>query len=174
MSSETKSVTDISLRPVAAEDHEFLVTVYGSTRADEMAMVPWTDEQRDAFVRSQFKAQGAHYEKSYPTANHDIILASGKPVGRLYVARLENEIRIVDITVLPLERGAGIGTYLIKALLEESERTNKITQIYVEDYNPSLSLFKRLGFSVGEQQGFHLLMQWNPKQGLISRDQSLT
>lgn len=162
MSSETKAPANITLRPVVTDDREFLIQVYASTRADEMAMVPWTDEQRAMFVVSQFNAQLAHYDKTYPTANHDIILSNDRPVGRLYVARLKEEIRIADITVLPNERNAGIGTYLLKQLLEESERENKVTQIYVEDYNRSLSLFKRLGFTVGEQQGFHLLMQWSP------------
>ncbi len=162
MSTETKSEVSISLRPVESDDREFLFRVYGSTRADEMAMVPWTDEQKESFVRSQFNAQLAHYEKTYPTANHDVILVSGKPAGRLYVARLADEIRIADITVLPEERNAGIGTYLLRQLMEESKQTGKITRIYVEEFNRSLTLFQRLGFIVGEQQGFNLLMQWNP------------
>jgi ribosomal protein S18 acetylase RimI-like enzyme len=85
-----------------------------------------------------------------------------RQVGRLYVARLDHEIRIVDITVLPAEQHAGIGTYLIRQLLDEAKRTGKITSIYVEEFNPSLRLFDRLGFSVREQQGFHLLLERSP------------
>jgi len=162
MSSQTPPMANVNLRPVNANDIDFLIEVYGSTRADEMAMVPWTKEQQLAFIRAQFSAQQDHYSKKYPTANHDIILSDDRPVGRLYVARLEDEIRIVDITVLPAERKMGIGSYLVRQLLDESQRDNKVTRIYVEDFNPSLKLFERLGFKVGEQNGFLLLMEFTP------------
>lgn len=162
MSSEIQVSSNITLRPVVPGDSDFLIEVYASTRADEMAMVPWTDEQRWAFIRSQFNAQQDHYSKKYPTASHDVILVNGMRVGRLYVARLEEEIRIVDITLIPKERNQGVGSYLLKELLDEAERKNKITRIYVEEFNPSLSFFKRLGFNLNEQHGFHLLMEWIP------------
>lgn len=162
MSSQSQAPANITLRPVSSDDYDFLVEVYGSTRAGEMALVPWTEEQRQAFVRSQFTAQQDHYAKTYPAASHDIIVSDGRQVGRLYVARLDHEIRIIDITLLPAERNAGIGSYLVKQLLDEANRTGKVVRIYVEEFNPSLRLFERLGFAPSEQHGIHLLLQWNP------------
>jgi RimJ/RimL family protein N-acetyltransferase len=161
MSSQSPKVT---LRPVGPDDHDFLLELYGSTRAEELALVPWTTEQQQLFIRAQFTAQQDHYSKTYPTANHDIIMSDDRRVGRLYVARLDHEIRIVDITLLPAERNAGIGTCLLQQLLDEANRTGKVTRIYVEEFNPSLRLFERLGFAPSEQQGIHLLMQWSPGQ----------
>ena len=162
MSSQSTAPSDITLRPVGPDDYGFLLDVYASTRADELALVPWTIEQQQAFIRSQFAAQQDHYAQKYPAASHDIIMSNGRQVGRLYAARLDQEIRIVDITVLPTERNLGIGSYLIKQLLDEAKRTGKVTRIYVEEFNPSLRLFKRLGFSISEQHGIHLLMEWSP------------
>jgi len=51
---------------------------------------------------------------------------------------------------------------VIKQLLDEAKRGGKVTRIYVEEFNPSLRLFERLGFAVTEQQGMHLLLQWTP------------
>lgn len=164
MSSQTPGPSNITLRPVGSDDYDFLVEVYGSTRAEELALVPWTTEQQQAFVRSQFAAQQDYYAQKYPTASHDIILSNNRPVGRLYVTRLDQEIRIIDITLLPAERNAGIGSCLIKQLLDEASRSGKITRIYVEEFNPSLRLFERLGFSPSEQHGIHLLLQCNPSQ----------
>ncbi len=158
--------TNVTLRPVGPDDRDFLIEVYGSTRAEEMALVPWTEEQRQAFIEHQFTAQTNHYAQTYPAANHDIILSNDRQVGRLYVARLAQEIRIVDITLLPAERNAGIGSFLIKQLLEEANRSGKMTRIFVEEFNPSRSLFERLGFSPSEQHGIHLLLQCNPSQHL--------
>ena len=162
MSSQSSGPSNVTLRSVGPNDYDFLLEVYASTRAEELALVPWTKEQQQAFVQSQFAAQQDHYATKYPTASHDIIMSNGRPVGRLYVARLDHEIRIVDITVLPAERNVGIGSYLIKQLLDEASRTGKITRIYVEEFNPSLRLFERLGFMASEQRGIHLLMQWTP------------
>jgi len=159
MSTQSPLATNIALRPVGPEDDDFLLAVYASTRAEEMALVPWTEQQREVFIRSQFSAQLDHYSKKYPAANHDVIVSNGRRVGRLYVARLDQEIRIVDITVLPAERNCGIGSYLIKQLLDEARRGEKVTRIYVEEFNPSLSLFQRLGFSLKEQHGIHLLLE---------------
>jgi len=155
---------NIKLRPVSADDYDFLVALYGSTRAEEMAMVPWTTEQQETFIRLQFAAQQDHYAKKYPTASHDVIVCDDRPVGRLYVARLDQEIRIVDITLMPAERNAGIGSRLLEQLLDEANGSGKITSIYVEEFNPSLRLFERLGFSPSEQHGIHLLLQCNPSQ----------
>lgn len=158
------SESNITLRPVGSDDYDFLVEVYGSTRAEEMALVPWTTEQRQAFVRSQFAAQQEHYAKTYPAASHDIIMSNNRPVGRLYVARLDQEIRIVDITLLPAERNAGVGSYLIRQLVDEANRSGKRARIFVEEFNPSLRLFERFGFSPSEQHGIHVLMQYNPSE----------
>ena len=124
-------------------------------------MVPWTREQQEAFVRMQFAAQQEHYGKLEPDANHDIIMFNGRPVGRLYVARTGDKIEIMDITVLPQERNAGIGSGLIKALMDEATRSTPL-RIYVESYNPSLRLFERLGFRPVGDEGVHLLMEWVP------------
>lgn len=168
MSSQSANIT---LRPVGPDDHEFLVEIYATTRADELALTPWTDEQRQSFVRWQFEAQQEHYAKHYPAATHDVIMSDGRQVGRFYVARLEQEIRIVDITILPPERNAGIGSYLLRQLLDEADLAGKLTRIYVEEFNPSLNLFKRLGFSPSEQNGIHVLMQRNPVSVLEIRNE---
>ena len=162
MTTQAPSATNITLRPVGPDDYEFLLHVYGSTRAEEMAMVRWSDEQRRVFIQSQFNAQQDHYRNHYPTGNHSIILVGGRQVGRLYVARLEEEIRIIDITLLPSERNSGTGSYLLRHLLDEAKLSGKSARIYVEQFNPSLRLFERLGFSSTQQHGIHLLMEWCP------------
>jgi ribosomal protein S18 acetylase RimI-like enzyme len=154
--------TSISFRPVAPEDEAFLVKVYGSTRSAELAQVPWTEAQLEAFLKMQLEAQQRHYEGLYPAADHQIILADNVPVGRLYVARLDEQIRIADITLLPGARGRGIGTKILKDLMAEADSLGKPVRIYVESFNPSLRLFERLGFSKISEQDFYWLMEWRP------------
>ena len=89
--------------------------------------------------------------------------ADDKPVGRLYVDRREREIRILDITLLPEYRGAGLGTPLIQELLTEAEAAGKTLTIYVEFFGRSRRLFERLGFTPIEGDGYNALMAWRPK-----------
>lgn len=150
----------VTLRPVTPEDEEFLIKVYASIRADELAQVPWSEEQRATFVKMQFDAQQAHYRTHNPDATHDLILLDAHAVGRLYVARRESEIRILDITILPEHRNQGIGTPLIKDLIREAALAGKPLNIWVESFNPSHKLFERLGFSVVDDDRVNHLMQW--------------
>lgn len=162
---QSPATSSITCRPVGPDDYAFLLEVYASTRADEMALVPWSADQQQAFVRMQFAGQQEHYQNTFPTASHQIIRLSCRPVGRLYVARLEQEIRIVDITVMPAERNAGIGSFLLSGLLDEAGGVGKVVRIYVENFNPSLRLFERLNFKPVEQHGIHLLLEWSPNAG---------
>jgi len=159
----SKLLSNITLRPVAPADEALLLEIFATTRAEEMAMVPWTREQQEAFVRMQFAAQQEHYKKLHPDASHDIIISNGRPVGRLYVARTNEKIEIMDITLLPQDRNLGIGSSLIKDLMDEALSSRPL-RIYVESFNPSLRLFERLGFKAVEEQGFQLLLEWVPNR----------
>jgi ribosomal protein S18 acetylase RimI-like enzyme len=150
-----------ALRTVTRDDEQFLIGVYGSTRLEELALTGWDESQRQAFVKAQFSAQLLHYQTNFPEGEHYVILSGDHPVGRLYVARSEREIRILDITVLPEHRNAGIGSSILKDLLRESERTGTPVHIYVESFNRSLQLFERLGFRRADISGIHFLMEWS-------------
>ena len=91
----------IALRPIVPEDRSLLLAVYASTREPELAAVEWDAAQKAAFVEMQFDAQHAYYQEHYAGAAFDVILVDGQPAGRLYVAREDDEIRIVDIALLP-------------------------------------------------------------------------
>jgi GNAT superfamily N-acetyltransferase len=151
---------NLSLRPVRPQDEEFLCAVYGSTRAQELAMTPWNEEQRAAFVRFQFAAQQQFYQSEYPQAEHHVILLDDEPVGRLYVDRRAAEIRILDITLLPERRSQGLGTPLLKALMSEAVNAGLPLTIHLETFNPARTLFARLGFVPVGDNGMHTLFEW--------------
>ena len=152
----------ITLREVTAEDEAFLLEVYASTRALELSLVPWSDEQRESFLRFQFDAQHSYYRTQFSEARYQIIFNDTERVGRLYVLRDTAEIRILDITIMPQHRNAGIGTLLMRDLLTEAEQSGKPVSIWVEQFNPSQTLFQRLGFSKIQEDGYNYLMQWRP------------
>lgn len=155
--------SSVRLRPVDADDGAFLFQVYASTRMEELAQVNWDDEQRASFLRMQFEAQTRHYIAEYDGAEFHIILAHDQPAGRLYVHRRKNEIRVMDIALLPEFRRQGIGAGLMRNLLEEGQRTQRPVTIHVEIFNPAQSWYERLGFQSVSDQGVYRLMEWRPK-----------
>lgn len=149
------------LRAVQETDQPLLLELYASTRADEMALVPWNATQKQAFVQMQFFAQLKHYQAYFPHATHEIVLNGEKPVGRLYVDRKGAEIRILDITLLPQVRACGIGTQILMDLMKEAALAEKSVSIYVESFNRSVGLFQRLGFAKKEENGPMWLLEWS-------------
>ena len=152
---------DITFRPIAPEDEGFLFALYASTREAELAQTPWDEAEKHAFLRMQFTAQHQYYQSQFAAAAFDIVLLHGRPVGRLYVDRRADEIRLIDIALLPEQRNAGIGTRLMQGLLAEAVQVGKPVRIHVEKFNPAMRLYERLGFAPVEDQGVYLLMQWS-------------
>jgi ribosomal protein S18 acetylase RimI-like enzyme len=156
---EALITSGIALRPVRVDDEPFLLALYGSVRAAELEQVPWTDEQKSLFVRQQFDAQSAHWREHYRDTSFDVIEQDGVPIGRLYVARWRDEIRVVDVALMPEHRGSGLGSALFHELFAEGDRTGRPVTIHVEINNPARRLYDRLGFVLKEEKGIYLLME---------------
>jgi GNAT superfamily N-acetyltransferase len=155
---------NIKLRPAAPEDEEFLISVYGSTREQELAMVPWTDEQRQAFIKFQYTAQLNYYRSEFPNSEHWVIEADSKPVGRLFLDRRETQFRILDITILTAHRGKGFGEPVIRYVMNESAAVGKAVGINLDLYSTSQPIFERLGFTATEKTDSHTLYVWQAGQ----------
>lgn len=154
----------VSLRPVGPDDDEFLLSVYASTREQELSQVNWPDEQKRAFLRQQFDAQRREYTSRYPDAEYDVIMLDGRPVGRLWIGRDDEQIRLLDIAILPDSQRLGVGAALMRPLMREARATGKRLRHMVFIMNDGARRFyERHGFEVFEDVGAYLHMEWRPK-----------
>jgi ribosomal protein S18 acetylase RimI-like enzyme len=153
----------LHFRPITDADLPFLARLYASTRMEELAVTGWSDAQKAAFLQSQFEAQHAHYCKHYAGSDFFVIERAGAAIGRLYLARLDAEHRVVDIAFLPEYRREGLGTVLLSDVLDEAARAGKAVGIHVEKFNPAKSLYRRLGFVTAGEEGPYDLMRWERK-----------
>lgn len=151
-----------SLRAPSTNDDEFLLQVYSCTRADEMALVPWDQEQKRAFLEMQFKAQRQSYLDEFPEAKYHIILHDGVSAGRLIVDRNAQRILLVDIALLPEHRSQGIGSRLISELKAEAEKSGKPLWLDVENFNPVRLFYERIGFRKIDEIGLYWRLEWRP------------
>ncbi|OCW56917.1 GNAT family N-acetyltransferase [Hoeflea olei] len=152
----------LRLRPMTPEDMGFLHELYASTREWELAPLPWSSEQKAAFVDMQFRVQHSHYMKHYPDALWLIIELEGEAAGRLYLERWPAEHRIIDISLMPAMRNRGFGSALLGDLLDEAAACARAVGIHVEKTNPALRLYRRLGFEIAEDKGVYDLLKWRP------------
>ena len=161
---ETAGGREVLLRPATPEDYEEMVVVYASTRAAELAQVSWWDDaQKLAFCRMQYGAQKTEYDARYPDAQYDVILLEGRTAGRFWIGRGDDEIRMLDITLLPWAQGQGVGTALVLPLIEEARASGKRLRHMVFIMNEGARrLYERLGFVVFEEVGAYLHMEWRP------------
>src|SRR5689334_14023274 len=142
----------LTFRPITQADLPFLSRLYASTRTEELAVTPWSEAQKAAFLAQQFEAQHAHYQTYYADSDFLVTERARQVIGRLYLARWEREHRIVDIAFLPEHRRKGLGEALLRDLLDEAAQAGKAVSIHVEKFNPAMGLYRRLGFvAAGEQ-----------------------
>jgi ribosomal protein S18 acetylase RimI-like enzyme len=152
----------LTLRPVEPTDEPLLFELYASTRIDELAAWGWDATQRDLFLKLQFNGQQQHYRTHFAHADHVIVELDDQPIGRLIVARSEQDIHLADMIIQPAQRGCGIGTLLLRELLAEAARSHKPIRLNVLRTNRALRLYQRLGFAVVGDNGTHLLMEARP------------
>lgn len=158
-----KGVGRLGRRPERPVDDDFLLALYASTRAAEMALTNWTTDQQRDFLRWQFELQRRHYFLHYTGAAFDVLTLDDVPIGRMYVLLGASDVRLMEITIAPELRGRGIGTRFVERLLDDAEGLSKTVTLHVEPYNPALRLYQRLGFAVVEQRGINLLLEWHPR-----------
>jgi len=151
----------VSLRTITPGDDAFVREVYASTRDAELALVDWSDSRKQEFLDFQYRAQSAHYADNHEGADLDLILVDGEPVGRLYVHRSDEEIHLLDVAVLAEHRNRGVGTLLVRRLMDEAAAAGLPLRLHVEMFNSGARrLYDRLGFRPVEERGLYILMEW--------------
>ena len=110
----------------------------------------------------QFDAQDTSYRSKNPQGTFDVVEVDGVPAGRLYVDRRPDEIRIIDVAVLPEFRGQGIGAMLIAGVQREAAESGRMVSMHVEIHNPAAGLYEDLGFVAVSEAGIYRRMEWTP------------
>ena len=152
----------IQLRPAEEKDAAFIEAVYRTTREAELNLTNWSEYQKGAFISMQSAAQLADYKTKCPGARFQIIIYNQKNAGRFFTCETENDIRLLDITILPEFAGQGIGTNLLLRLIERSNKVQKKISLHVIASNPALKLYQRLGFVHIKKDGFYYYMERQP------------
>jgi ribosomal protein S18 acetylase RimI-like enzyme len=155
---------NVELRAVTENDDHFLLSVYASTRADELSQAEWAEGQKEMFLRWQFDLQRREYDGRFPDAAYNVILVDQQPAGRIWVGSDDEQIRLLDIALLPEFQNRGVGTSLLRRLIDQAAQAGKVLRHMVFVLNNNAERFyERLGFTIIEDLGAYKHMEWRPK-----------
>ena len=160
-------IPPIRFRAVRPSDREFLFRVYVSTRPD-ITLTNLTEPEKVKLLKSQYDAQHRHYEAYFSTADYLVVLRGAQAIGRFYVYRGSDEIRILDIALLPEFRSLGIGSIIMSDVIKEAAVADKPVRLYVEIESGALRFYERLDFVKVAEQGAHYFMECKPRRKIIT------
>lgn len=104
----------------------------------------------DLFCRHWGGWVSSEFRKGFDPGNISMVIINGRRAGYLSVKRDEQGIYIENIQLSPLLHGCGIGTDILRQLLERhGQDTIRLTTF---SDNPAKRLYERLGFSVTKRE----------------------
>lgn len=138
-----------SFRQATADDYDFLYQLHASTIKPYVEVIwGWHEEWQQEYFRAKFDPR-----------NRQIIQVEGEDVGVLVLERKENEIFIALLEIKPSYQGRGIGTAIVRQIIEEGQSQNLPIILHVLRSNiRARYLYERLGFAVNEEQKFRYQM----------------
>jgi ribosomal protein S18 acetylase RimI-like enzyme len=140
----------VSLRRATTEDSEFVFLVKKAALGEYIAQTWGWDE---AFQRE-------FHVKDYEPDATQIIVYKGQDVGWLLISESDSEFYLQEIYLQPEHQSRGIGSHLIRLLLEYAERKGKPVKLQVLRVNPrARRLYELLGFRLIGETDKHYLMQ---------------
>jgi GNAT superfamily N-acetyltransferase len=145
-------LTSAALRPAGAADGTLLRDLFQSGRP-ELAGLP------EPLIALQQQAQRHQYDMTFPGHSDLIISVEGRDVGRCWLWRSDAEHRLLDLVVLPGDRGRGVARSVLSTLAETAAEAGLPLRLSVWAANlPAIGLYRSFGFvPYGEQHGYLLL-----------------
>jgi ribosomal protein S18 acetylase RimI-like enzyme len=138
----------ISLRGAKEQDYEFMYRLHREALKE---YIDWTwgwDEDR----------QANYFKEHFDLSGKKIIQHNGMDIGCLAVQDKGDHIFLSYIALLPPHQGRGIGSTLIKSVLDEARKKDLPVKLKVLRNNPAHRLYERLGFRVMETSKTHYIM----------------
>jgi GNAT superfamily N-acetyltransferase len=145
-------MTEIHLRPAAQQDGPFLYHLVKTTMQGYVAQTwGWDEEWQQTYF-------WAHFDP----ADRQIIVRDGQDIGVFTVEEHVDALFIDQIYILPGYQGQGIGTALIRSVLQRGAELGLPVRLRVLRVNPARRLYERLGFVVTEETDTRCFMEARP------------
>jgi ribosomal protein S18 acetylase RimI-like enzyme len=159
----------VTTRPMVDDDAMLLFELYASSRADELSRSGWATPQQRAFFRMQAQNQEQYFQRHYDHLDRRTVCIDGFSAGRLLVDRPVHALTIVDLALLPGYRGRGVGSLLLRAILDEAGEKGVPVSMVVPKGHPTVASCERLGFRATGDLGDRWRLAWHPRARDLAR-----
>ncbi len=140
-----------ALRPAEDTDFEFLYRLKVECLREYIEETWGWDE---AFQRHYFA-------REFDPARLQIVTVNAQDVGEVSLEDKGHELFLAGIYILPAWQNRGLGTGIIRNILDLSRTAGKSVRIQVLKVNPARQLYERLGFEIYGESRTHYLMRAN-------------
>jgi len=150
------------LRPCRASDDALLYDVFATTWQSEVAALP-NQNLAQHVLRIQHIAQERRFASAHPGLERLVVVEDGEPAGRLYLQQTPSRIEVVDLTLLTPFRSRGIGSALVRELVELAAREDRVIGLRVGRRLRRVTEFcLRLGFELVAVDDLDNHFEWTP------------
>lgn len=139
------------LRAIRPDERDFFFTVRRGAFRDyaEAAFGSWNDVNQRAFA-----------DRDVVGLPFEIVERDGTPIGYQLVERHPDHWFLDEIALADGERGRGIGTELVTAIMTAARAAGMPLRLSVLEVNPAQRLYARLGFRVTRVEPPRIKMEW--------------
>lgn len=147
------TVARVELVPATAADFEAVYAITMATMLDyvEATWGIWPEDEHRTRIR-----------ESFDPATHRMIHVDGERAGVLAVAEHADRLQLVKIFLLVPFQGRGIGSALVRQVMDQGRALGKPVCLRVLRVNPAQRLYRRLGFVITDETPERLYMEWRP------------
>jgi ribosomal protein S18 acetylase RimI-like enzyme len=140
----------IALRPAHSADYFFAFELYAETiKPLATAWMEWVDEEQEAQFASLWR----------PGDTKIIVLGGREDIGWAEIRQTADEVFLKQLYISPAHQRRGLGSQVMRRLLEERCGTAKSMALFVLKNNPAFRFYQRHGFGVVRETPTKLVMR---------------
>lgn len=149
-------------RPATPEDDPFLYDVFCTTWQSEVAAMP-NPQLVQHFLRIQYTAQNERFHQRFPGHERWVVTSGDKRAGRLFLHRSPEILHVLEMTMLPEFRSLGLGSALLRSLMDEAADTDRSVTLRVARRNVrAANLYNSIGFRLVTMDDQDSYFEWTP------------
>jgi ribosomal protein S18 acetylase RimI-like enzyme len=143
---------NLSQREAQPEDEDFLYELH------KAAMQQYITAAWGAWDEA---AQREQFHQCYQPDEMQVIQLDGRDVGVIHLQERTEEIFMVSLEILPAFQNQGIGTQVIRQVMQKARQDRKPVALRVLKVNlDARALYQRLGFGVTGENDTHYILAY--------------
>ena len=140
---------EITFRQAREDDFEFLWNLHKATMKSYVDEIwGWNEEFQKEYFNNRFGP-----------INIELIIYENARIGAIEIRDRENELFVANFEILPQFQNKGIGSTILKRIINNSGNKQKFLKLQVIKVNPAKRLYKRFGFKIVGKTETHFIME---------------